>query len=68
MNLTSLDVEQHDVQVGDEVQVVSSDPGAVNSVANLVNIMETIPYEFLVKLQPNIRRLVINADKIKSNE
>lgn len=68
MNLTSLDVEQHNVQVGDEVQVISSDPGAVNSIANLAGIMETIPYEFLVKLQPNIRRLVINTDKIKSNE
>ncbi len=65
MNLTSLDVEQHNIQVGDEVQVVSSNPGAPNSVPNLANIMETIPYEFLVKLQPNIRRLVINEDKIK---
>lgn len=65
MNLTSLDAEERDIQVGDEVQVVSSDPGSSNSVVNLSNIMETIPYEFLVKLQPNIRRLVINEDKIK---
>lgn len=65
MNLTSLDVEQHDAQVGDEVQVIASDPSAPNSVPNLANLMDTIPYEFLVKLQPNIRRLVINEDKIK---
>ncbi len=65
MNLTSLDARQRNIQVGDEVQVIASDPGAPNSVPNLANIMETIPYELLVKLQPNIRRVVINEDKIK---
>lgn len=60
MNLVSLEVKQHNAQVGDEVQIVSSHLEAPNSIYNISGLMETIPYEFLVKLQPNIHRVVIN--------
>lgn len=65
MNLSSLELDNANVQVGDEVQVVSSDPDDPNSVAGITNLMETIPYEFLVKLQTNIRRQIINPVKNK---
>jgi alanine racemase len=38
---------------------------AVNSIDNLANLMDTIPYEVLVKLQANIRRVIINFANIK---
>ncbi len=63
MNLTCLDAGKANVQIGDEVQVVSSKSDDVNSVENLSTLMETISYEFLVKLQPNIRRIIVNLAK-----
>ena len=65
MNMCSLDVGTENVQIGDEVKVVSNQEQADNSVENLAEIMETIPYEFLVKLQSNIRRYIINLANIK---
>lgn len=65
MNLTCLDVGKENIQVGDEVQIVSSNKTDVNSVENLASLMDTISYEFLVKLQANIRRTIINLPKNK---
>lgn len=65
MNLTCLDVGSNNVQLGDEVKVISSDTGDYNSLDNLANIANTINYDILVKLQPNIRRVILNLDKIK---
>jgi len=60
MNLTCLDVSNYNAQIGDEVQVVSSNPEAVNSVDNLASLMDTNVYEFLVKINQGIRRIVKN--------
>ncbi len=59
MNLTCLDVGQHPVFPGDQVQVISSEPGAPNSIEELAALSGTISYEFLVKLQPGIRRDIV---------
>jgi alanine racemase len=59
MNLSCLDIRQSEAQLGDQVQVVSSQPQAVNSIANLSRLTGTIPYEFLAKIQSNIRREII---------
>ncbi len=59
MNLTCLDVDGQTVQKGDKVVVVSDQKEAKNSVLNLSRLMNTIPYEFLVRLQPSIRREII---------
>lgn len=59
MNLTCLDINNQEAKLGDLVQIVSDDSDDPNSVLNLADLMETIPYEFLVKLQANIRREVI---------
>lgn len=60
MNLTVLDIfNNQDINIGDEVELVSLDSSAKNSVNNIAAAMGTIPYEFLVKLQANIRRLII---------
>jgi len=65
MNLTCLDVSGYNVQIGDEVQVVSSNPEALNSVENLASLMDTSVYEFLAKINPGIRRIIKNLPNIK---
>lgn len=59
MNLTCLDVAESLVKKGDGVVIVSSNKGDRNTVLELARYMNTIPYEFLVRLQSNIRREII---------
>lgn len=60
MNLTILDIFNNSrIKVGDLVELVNIDNRASNSVKNIAKVMGTIPYEFLVKLQANIRRQII---------
>jgi len=59
MNLTCLDVDGQTVQKGDQVVIVSDQRKDKNSVLNLSRLMNTIPYEFLVRLQPSVRREII---------
>jgi len=59
MNLTCLDVNNFNVQKGDEVIIVSDNREDRNSVIELARLMNTITYEFLVRLQANIRREII---------
>jgi len=60
MNLTCLELGQNKPKIGDIVQVVSTKREDMNSIFNLAALCSTIPYEFLVKLQANIRREIIN--------
>ena len=48
-----------DKKVGDLVKIVSDDDSNPNSVSRIAKLMNTIPYEFLVKLQASIRRKII---------
>jgi alanine racemase len=48
-----------DAKVGDEVEVISSDPTAPNSVENLARLAGTIPYEITCHLGHNILRHVL---------
>ncbi len=59
MNLTCLDVGDQIVAKGDQVIIVSDEREDRNSVLNLARLMDTIPYEFLARLQPNIKREII---------
>lgn len=59
MNLTCLDVGSQNIQRGDQVIVVSDNPQDKNSVLNLSRLMNTVPYEFLVRLQTSVRREII---------
>ncbi len=60
MNLTCLEFGQNKPKIGDIVQVVSAKREDLNSIFNLAALCETIPYEFLVKLQASTRREIIN--------
>lgn len=48
------------VQVGDKVEVISSDPRAPNCVENLAVLAGTIPYEITCHLGHNIRHVLVD--------
>lgn len=60
MNLTCLELGQNKPEIGDIVQIISAKREDHNSIFSLAALCDTIPYEFLVKLQMNIRREIIN--------
>lgn len=60
MNLTCLDLGQNKPKIGEIIKIVSSRREERNSIFALAELCGTIPYEFLVKLQSNIRREIIN--------
>ena len=49
-----------EAKVGDEVEVISSDPAAPNSVGNLARLAGTVPYEITCHLGHNIRHLLVD--------
>jgi alanine racemase len=59
MNLCCLETRDLNVRIGDKIEIISLDPTDDNSLSNLARIAELIPYEFLVRLQSNIRRFII---------
>ncbi len=58
MNLSSYLVDSA-VHIGDEVEIISENPRAKNSMANLAEQSWTIVYETLVKLDRGIRREIV---------
>ncbi len=59
MNITSIDVSGVPAaKLDDEVQVISPDPAAPNSIAHMAKRCGTIPYELLIRLPAQIRRVV----------
>lgn len=59
MNMTCLDCGLNEVWRGDRVLVISDEKNNSNSIQNIAGIMQTVPYEVLVKLQPGIRREIV---------
>jgi len=59
MNLVCLDAKGYKLKIGDRVELVSPLKGTLNSINNLANISQTIPYEQLVGLRGNIHRQVV---------
>ena len=59
MNITCLDCDSIEPQIGDKVTVISEKITDPNSVQNLANIINIIPYEILTSLRENIRRQII---------
>ncbi len=58
MNLSSYIVDTS-VHIGDEVEIISDNPRAKNSMASLAEAAWTITYETLVKLDRGIRREIV---------
>ena len=60
MNITTIDAGALDaVQRGDSVIIVSNQKSAKNSVANIAQLCNTIPYVILTNISPQLRRIVV---------
>jgi alanine racemase len=60
MNISSMDVsEVTDIKIGEPVVVISSRRSDKNSVENLAKLCGCIPYEILVHIPQNLRRVII---------
>lgn len=59
MNLVCLEAGNNEFALGDQVELISPSSDAPNSIKNLANISQTIPYEQLVRLQSNIHRRIV---------
>ena len=61
MDQTILDITEHPtVKLGDDVEIISSDPKASNSVENLARLNDTISYEITTRLGSRIRRVLVD--------
>jgi alanine racemase len=58
MNLACLDIGDNKVQIGDRVEIISDNKNELNSIENLANISQQIPYELLVSWPDNLRRII----------
>lgn len=60
MNITSIDVTAvPDVQFGDEVIVLSNNPGDKNSVEHITKAIERIPYEMVARIPAHLWRVAV---------
>lgn len=60
MNITSIDISHiSNVQLDDEVVVISSNSSDENSVSNMAKICKTIPYEILIHISQSLHREVV---------
>lgn len=61
MNLTCLALSTDtEVEIGQEVQIVSAHAGDPNSIINLAKLQKTITHEVLIEFLPNIRRIIVD--------
>lgn len=60
MNMTTVKLPRTvEVQIGDEMTLISPNIDSTCSVYRLANILDTIPYTILTNLHPSTRRLVV---------
>lgn len=57
MNITTVDVSHVDAKAGDEVIVISANKDDKNSVENIAKTCRTIPYDILVHIPSQLRRV-----------
>lgn len=59
MNLSCVDLWDRSVKHGDEIEIVSNDPKAPNSLYALAQASDTIVYENLVRIDKSLRREIV---------
>ncbi len=59
MNITTVDLSDVEAEVGDPVELISANPQAKNSLAELAKKANTIPYELLVHLAESLKREIV---------
>lgn len=58
MNLCSFHTQQHQVGIGDTVEIISSHTSAPNNIYSFASKAQTIPYEVLVNLDEKAKRII----------
>ena len=58
MNLSSC-LANEEMKIGDRIELISVQKDAWNSIEQIAQLAETIPYEVLIRLEKGIRRIVI---------
>ena len=59
MNMTTLDITKTSLKLFDHIEVFSADKYAVNSLYKFAELLDTIPYELLVRLDKSVPRVAI---------
>jgi alanine racemase len=59
MNHMMIDLMDQDLKVGDEVVIIDSEPQAKNSLENIAAAHNLFPYELMVKINENVRRVIV---------
>lgn len=59
MNMTIFDLGESKASLYDQVKVISTNPSDKNSVGQIAQMVDTIPYEVLTRLSENIRRTIV---------
>lgn len=59
MNMCMVEIWEDDIEVWDEVCIVSKNKSDKNTFYNMADKSQTIPYESMVKIQKAIRRIVL---------
>lgn len=59
MNMTIFDLGKTKANLYDQVKVISTNPADKNSIGQIAEMVNTIPYEILTRLSENIRRTII---------
>ncbi len=60
MNMSSIDISSiPDIDLENQVTVISNEPTATNSISAIAKICNTIPYEIVVKIPEHLRRVVV---------
>ena len=61
MNLSCLDTLGHDVQVGDEIEIISRDKNVPHTIQAFADKTGTISYEVLVNLDWKAKRVIVDS-------
>ncbi|HPT08219.1 MAG TPA: alanine racemase [bacterium] len=59
MNLTCINCQNREVEVGDKINIISDTRNMDNSIDNLSDKIGIINYEFLIRLNQNIKRKIV---------
>lgn len=59
MNYICVDIWNDDISLFDEVEIISLNKNDINSIWSITKLQDTINYEILVKLNNEIKRVII---------
>jgi len=66
MNISEIDISKlSKVRMGDSIILISAKKNDLNSISNIAELCQTIPYEILVHIPQHLRRTVVDSEFIR---